>query len=360
MCFNVGAIIGPLLSGFLAEPVTSLPGLFGSGSFFGGKDGVRWMAMFPYALPNLFSALVLLTAAVGIILGLDETHPALRHRPDRGRQLGKLLTRNFSKQRESECSYEPLDPEVDDDATISVPRNDDAEQTQSPIDSIKDRPPFRSIFTRNVIITLLQSFLQSLHVSSFNSVFFVLLPTPRADNSLAGLPFRFTGGLGLSSQKIGFVNTIIGTIGIPLQLFVYPVVNDRLGVLASYRAFLPLSIAAYFILPYLVLLPAKAALVWSCLTAVLAIHVISRVFCGPTTMILVNESAPSPMLLGTIHGFASSTSSAARIMGPTIGGAVLGWGLEHDFVGMPMWGMASVATVNWALLLWIRDVRLSR
>ncbi|KAH7017253.1 major facilitator superfamily transporter [Ilyonectria destructans] len=356
MCFNVGAIIGPLLSGFLAEPITSLPGIFGPGSFFGGKDGVQWMAKFPYALPNLFSALILITAALGIILGLDETHPVLRHKPDRGRQLGKMLTQKILRKRVSDYSYDPLQNELDDDAAISVPTDDEAEQTQPQRDPIKERPAFRSIFTRNVCITLLQSFLQSLHVSAFNSVFFVLLPTPRADNSNASLPFRFTGGLGLSSQKIGFANTIIGTVGIPLQLFVYPRINDRLGVLASYRAFLPLSIVAYFVLPYLVLLPTKAAVVWSCLTVVLSIHVISRVFCGPATMILVNESAPSPTLLGTVHGFASSTSSAARIMGPTIGGSVLGWGLEHNYVGMPLWGMAIVAMVNWVLLLWIKDV----
>ncbi|KAF7555543.1 hypothetical protein G7Z17_g2084 [Cylindrodendrum hubeiense] len=358
MCFNVGAIIGPLLSGFLADPINSLPNIFGPGSFFGGEDGVYWMTRFPYALPNLFSAVILLTAALGIILGLEETHPVLRHKPDRGRQLGKILTRKILR-RGSDPSYEPLQAEIDDDATISVPMDDEAEQTQPSRDPIKERPRFRSIFTRNVCLTLLQSFLQSLHVSAFNSVFFILLPTPRADNSTASLPFSFGGGLGLSSQKIGFANTIIGTVGIPLQLFVYLRINDRIGVLKSYRIFLPLSILAYFVLPYLVLLPEKAAVIWSCLAVVLSVHVISRVFCGPATMLLVNASAPAPTLLGTVHGFASSTSSAARIMGPTIGGAVLGWGLEHNYVGMAMWGMAIVAMVNWGLLLWIKDVDMS-
>ncbi|RSL59539.1 hypothetical protein CEP54_007252 [Fusarium duplospermum] len=34
MCFNVGVIIGPLLSGFLADPINALSSLFGPGSFF--------------------------------------------------------------------------------------------------------------------------------------------------------------------------------------------------------------------------------------------------------------------------------------------------------------------------------------
>ncbi|KPM43166.1 hypothetical protein AK830_g3408 [Neonectria ditissima] len=361
MCFNVGVIIGPLLSGFLAEPITSLPGLFGPGSFLGGEDGVKWMADFPYALPNLFSAVVLISAACGIILGLDETHPLLRHRPDRGRQLGRFLTRKFTRKQPEDYSYAPLQTDLDCDAmATTLSDENEAELAQPSANQMQKRPPFRSIFTKNVCITLLQAFLQALHVSAFNAVFFVLLPTPRADDSPISLPFRFTGGLGLSSRKVGLANTIIGTVGIPLQLFVYPRVNDRLGVLPSYRAFLPLSIVAYCAVPYLVLLPAKALVVWSCLSAVLAMHVISRTFVGPATMILVNESAPSPTLLGTVHGFASSTSSAARIMGPTIGGAVLGWGLANNYVGMPLWGMAIVATINWVLLLWLKDVDFSR
>jgi hypothetical protein len=72
MCFNVGVIIGPSLGGFLAEPVTSFPGIFGPGSFLGGKDGVWWMRHWPYALPNLVSAVFILSAWAGIFFGLEE------------------------------------------------------------------------------------------------------------------------------------------------------------------------------------------------------------------------------------------------------------------------------------------------
>lgn len=72
MCFNIGVIIGPVLGGILADPVGSYPTLFGNGSIFGGKNGVWWMKRWPYALPNLLSALFLFTAALGVILGLEE------------------------------------------------------------------------------------------------------------------------------------------------------------------------------------------------------------------------------------------------------------------------------------------------
>lgn len=72
MCFNVGIVIGPILGGVLADPVKSYPSVFGPGSFLGGKDGVWWMRMWPYALPNILSALVIFSAALSVFFGLEE------------------------------------------------------------------------------------------------------------------------------------------------------------------------------------------------------------------------------------------------------------------------------------------------
>lgn len=355
MCFNVGVIIGPLLSGFLADPVHSLPSLFGPGSFLGGTRGVQWMINFPYALPNLVFATVLGTAALTIILGLDETHPQLRHQPDRGRQLGKLMMRTILNDKTAEYSYQPLHRDVPS-AIIDEYAREAGENTPASEPEDKKKPPFRAIFTTNVCLTMLQRFLQSMHVSAFNSIFFSLLPTPRAEKSDFNLPFHFTGGLGLSSKKLGFANTMIGMIGLPLQLLVYPRLIGSLGVRNSYRAFLPLSIMAYFLLPYLVLLPDDAGLIWVSLSTVLLMHVLSRTFVNPATMLLVNDCAPSPNLLGTVHGLASSVSSSGRIIGPTVGGVMLGWGLAHNIVGLPLWVLTIVAVVNYMVVLWIEDV----
>jgi MFS family permease len=72
MTFNVGVIIGPILGGILSDPVNSYPWLFGPGSFFGGQDGVWWMKNWPYALPNLVSAIFLTISFTAVFLGLDE------------------------------------------------------------------------------------------------------------------------------------------------------------------------------------------------------------------------------------------------------------------------------------------------
>ncbi|KAF6805931.1 major facilitator superfamily transporter [Colletotrichum sojae] len=360
MCFNAGVIIGPLMSGFLADPIHTLPRLFGPGSLFGGADGTHWLKSFPYALPNLLCFSVLSLAALGIILGLDETHPQLRHQPDAGRRLGKHIMLKLLRLWSPNHGYDRI-PE-DDAAVASTSRLLDDEAGSTPIKpKPKQKAPFRAVLTRQVCLNMLQRFLQSLHVSAFNSMLFSLLPTPQAPNSDFHLPFRFAGGLGLSSDKLGLANTTIGAVGLPLQLILYPRLIGALGVRGSYRVFLPLAIIAYFALPYLVLIPVdNAGLVWACLSAVLTMNVLSRTFVNPATMMLINDCAPSRELLATVHGLASSISSAARIMGPTLGGMALGWGLGHNFVGLPLWSLGILAVVNWVILWWIDDVDMAR
>ncbi|KAI9168009.1 Major facilitator superfamily multidrug transporter mfsB [Paramyrothecium foliicola] len=344
MCFNFGVIIGPLMSGYLADPINSLPDLFGPGSSIGGPNGVRWMRNFPYALPNIVCASILIMSAFAVFVGLNETHPQLKGRMDPGRAFGRLILHKILRKPSERSLPEPRPESTDTKIT---------RQDTSTSESVK----LRDIFTTDVKMTMLQHFLQALHVSTFNSVLFVLLPSPIDRGNSTTLPFWFSGGLGLSSKKLALVNTTIGFIGIPMQLFVYPQVNARLGSLMSYRAFLPLSIITYIFIPYLVVLPDNIALIWTCLTALLAIHLFARVFVTPASILLVNESSPSPIMLGTIHGFASSVSSASRIIGPTAGGTLLGWGLSHNIVGLPFWTMGLIACVNWFVLRWVVDAR---
>lgn len=75
MCFNIGVIIGPILGGSLADPVNSFPCLFGPGSVLGGEDGIRWMQRWPYALPNVLSAMFIFMSLLAVFLGLDEVSP---------------------------------------------------------------------------------------------------------------------------------------------------------------------------------------------------------------------------------------------------------------------------------------------
>jgi hypothetical protein len=220
---------------------------------------------------------------------------------------------------------------------------------QAPTTPVRKNSPWKQIFSRNVVLTLLTHFLLAMHTSAFNSMTFVFLPTPRAPEDSHKGWFHFNGGMGLSPSQVGIATSVIGIIGLPLQLFVYPRVQFRLGTLRSFRTFLPLSPLAYALMPFLVLIPRASLLVWPSFTFVVALQVISRTFVLPAAIILVNNSVTDPSVLGTVHGIAQSTSSGARTLGPFLGGLGLGFGLSNNIVGAVWWALAVEAMLGWVV-----------
>lgn len=240
--------------------------------------------------------------------------------------------------------------DLENSASRSVPQS-------SSRDGFRKRPAFGKIWTRNVLLTLVTHFLLAFHTSAFNALCFTFLPAPRnsEENSHRDKFLQFGGGLGLSSSRVGLATAIIGVVGLPLQIFVYPRLQSRMGTLKSYRAFLPFSPLAYVLMPFVVLVPNHAWLVWPTLTAVLALQVISRTFSLPAAIILVNNSVPDRSVLGTVHGVAQSVSSGARTLGPFIGGWGLGLGLQNNIVGAVWWALAAEAFIGWCLLWTIKE-----
>lgn len=212
------------------------------------------------------------------------------------------------------------------------------------------RPGFRQIWTTNVLLTLLVQFLLAFHTSAFNSLTFIFLPNPRAPEGSNQGFFRFGGGLGLPSSRVGLATAIIGFIGLPLQIFIYPRIQSRLGTLTSFRTFLPFSPLSYALMPFLVIIPNFPWLVWPAFTVVVGLQVVSRTFALPASVILVNNSVTDPSILGTVHGVAQSISSAARTLGPLLTGWGLGLGLEYNLVGGVWWALALEALLGWFLL----------
>lgn len=349
MCFNVGAIIGPIWGGFLA-PSSDTP-----------AKGA-WINGFPYAPPNLANALFLLTAALVVLFGLKETHPLLQNRKDWGRRLSASIKNQFwGNQSPPRGQYSQLPtsegielPEIrDPESSTSY------EPTQKP--ELPPKPSLRSMLTRNIVLVLSQHWLQALHTSTYNTLLILLLSSPVVTQSSSS-PLLFTGGLGLTPHAVGLATASIGIIGLPIQILLYPPLSARLGTLSSYRVFLWPSILVYAALPFLAFIARSSSssssssnvLLWVALITALGMQVLARAFVGPATVVLVNNCTPHPQLLATVHGLAQSISSAARMVGPLLGGAALAWAEERGWgVGAPFWGMAGLAVVNWGMLWWV-------
>ena len=342
MCFNVGVIIGPAMGGLLADPATTYPGVFG---------GVWWMVKWPYLAPNLFSSMIVIINIFLVSILLNETLPsALYFR----KQLYERVADLFRRLAGRRSVLQDVDPDLQE-SEQGVPLLD----PETPQPESKPQPPklpFRRICTPNVLFTLLAHFATAFHIGTFTNLSFIFLSAERysPDNSNFRSnyhphgPFVFTGGLNLSSVQVGAAMSILGAIGITLQVLIYPRMNDKFGVLPLYRLFVYGFPVAYLIAPYLVLIPTRSpppaaadgVLFWLGLCTLLFIYTVSRVFVLPATMILVNNCSPHPSVLGTIHGVAGSVGSAARTLGPGVAGFLFGVGLDAGVVGIAWWALA--------------------
>ena len=381
MCFNVGVIVGPVLGGFLADPAVTYPRVFGPGSTLGGVQGVRWMIRWPYLAPNLASAFIVALNILLISLFLDETLESARgywnslRRPFR--RLANIIrgrshsaSAGYALVPDSEQAI-PLVSGTEADSPTEPTSAHDAEHEGCKAPANPPKLPFRRIWTANVMFTLLAHFATAFHIGTFNSLWFIFLSADRYEpNSTAQTntyhphgPFVFTGGLKLPPVQVGTAMSILGVIGIALQILVYPRSNDKYGVLPLYRVFVYGFPIAYLLAPYLAIVPSTTApprpaggpLVWIALCVVLFFFVVSRTFVLPATMILINNCSPHPSVLGTVHGVAQSVGSAARTMGPAVAGFLFGVGLDIGVVGLAWWVLAVAGAFAVLTSMWVRE-----
>jgi hypothetical protein len=320
------------------------------------------MQKWPYLLPNMVSAIFLTISTCAVFMFLHETHEVLKSKPDRGRQLGQWIASTIFR-RSSSTEYSAL-PEGEVEADIA----DSKSVKEKPKPKPRRTLPFRRIWSRNVVITLAAHGIMAMHVGTFNNVWMLLLSSSRydstnADSTIVSLPFKFNGGLAMPPAHIGLALSILGAIGIFIQLMVYPRISSAWGTARSYRFFLVFFPIAYFLAPYITLLPstskapkeASGIIVWLGIGFVLAIQVLARTFALPGMTILVNNSCPHPSVLGTLHGIAQSISSGMRTIGPAVAGWLYGKGLQWGSVGTAFWAMACVACIGFVAGSFVKE-----
>ena len=306
-----------------------------------------------------------------------QTLESIRGRPDLGLRLARLTSQSFYRlfggrrgHRYTAVRTSDTDEDLEDLMSPSTPpRARDIELASvsqlSAKPTTRRRRSFRSILTPTVLLTLLCQAILALHISTFNTLWFTHLSAPRSSNprETTDLPFHFTGGLALPPQRIGLVLASLGSMGIILQLGLYPAVTTRFGTIPTWRAALICFPLAYAFAPYLSVIPSRHPppgpvdgwRVYLGILAVLFIQVLGRTFAIPAQTILVNNSAPAKEVLGTVHGIGQSVSSGARTLGPVLGGWGYGVGLRRGVVGAVWWGMALVGIVGFVVSWTVRE-----
>ena len=374
----------------------------GEGSTWGGAEGVTWLKTYPYALANLISTILLLIEAVLVHFFLNETlkdkrpmelsslDPVSFVRKLYG-QITNARNRGYRMVREQRQGL--LNNQERSSFEMDRMNNRGERVEEKPV----QRLPFRRIWTSNVLWVLLTVAIFDFHMGAFNNLWILFLAWPRvfhpnnvAVNPAAPAPevgkiapvaaggqmqsrsvhelairsiFRFTAGLAFPPPTIGLAMAIIGFIGVALQFLLYPWANAKFGLMRSFHLSLFLFPAAYYLAPYISLLPsaspppdpASGWIVWIGISFVLFLQVAARTFALPATIILINNSSPHPSVLATIHGIGQATSATFRTLGPMLAGYWFGTWTEAGVIGMAWWITGSVAAIGCVASFWVRN-----
>lgn len=156
-----------------------------------------------------------------------------------------------------------------------------------------------------------------------------------------GSLFHIEGGLGLETKTVGLIMSVNGIIALFIQAVIFPIVADRLGIFRTFMMVTLLHPIAFFIVPYLVLLPSNLLFVgiYLCLTVRQFLSILDY----PVLLIMLKQASPAPRYLGKINGLAASVGAACRMIAPPIAGLLYSKGRKIEFTGLAWFGAGFVA-----------------
>jgi hypothetical protein len=237
-------IIGPVIGGYLAQPVKNYPCLF--------HEGTIW-DKFPYLLPNLVVVMFLLSSCTLGLFCLEEVHPEFRDQVDIRWILVSRIRNIFrgTGWSSGEGTYTSLRADETDVEAPVVPA--------SPTEALEERgvnPP--SAFTRQVKLQILSVAIQGFLKISTLAIVPVFLATPsgpdqslnltRGSEVIRGI-LGVKGGFGLDTMNTSNVLLSQATAAIGGQILV-PRIIDRHGALQSCRAVFVILMFLYYLLPF--------------------------------------------------------------------------------------------------------------
>ena len=334
--WSIGTIIGPAIGGTFARPVISMPSIFSPTGIF---------AHFPYLLPNLLCAAILLISILFGYFFLIETHPDMQ--PWSTQEELDHTTAETPLMTAGATADYGVDLRADTYGTFNTVNIHESKEWMVNVDGSR-RPAsisskdMRKVFTRKVAMIVIALGIFTYHSMTYDHLLPIFLQDDRISiNNDSQSPFHIPGGLGLSTQSVGIIMSINGIIALFIQAILFPLFASWLGVWKTFVMVTVLHPIAYFIVPYLVFLPESS--LYPGIYVCLAIRNFFSILAYPVLLILLKEAAPSPSVLGKVNGLAASAGAACRTISPPIAGYLYGVGTQIGFTGLAWWGSGIVA-----------------
>ena len=247
--------------------------------------------------------------------------------------LGRIISRPFDKQRSPKKSI--------DDNEEGSPRHSPRRKPAKVQPAVR----YRDIFTWQSSLNLVAYTILAFHTIAFDQLIPVFLHGAPQDPSERHLPWKFAGGFGLNSGRIGAIFTVYAVIAVFIQFLIFPPTARHYGVLRCFRVATAFGPVAYFLMPFTVLMPTPATQQIA-FAVVMCMRAIVGVFSFPCTTILLTNSISSLRLLGLLNGVATSISALGRASGPAICGWLFTVGMKTGYVVLPWWALSFVGLLG--------------
>ena len=334
--WSIGSICGPAISGLTVDSP-----LFPS---------------FPYLLPNLICAGMMLVSIAAGYLFLEETLQKEDSFDDKDMfdvtesdtplmvTSGAMDNPGVDLRTESYGTFNRVDIQ---EHSVNWSVNSDG----SPLNTLKSHSS-EMLLSSRVIMLIVGLSIYLYHNMSYDHLLPIFLQDdkPLGFAALNAGPFNIPGGLGLSTQQVGVIMSVMGAVALFVQGIIFPLLAEWLGVWRTFQLVTILHPVAYFIVPYVALLPEIYTFpgIYVCLL----VRSIFTIPAYPLFLILIKEAADSKYL-GKINGLAASCGAIARTMSPPITGYLYGTGSALGFTGMAWWASGVVAMIGAAQIYWI-------
>lgn len=333
--WSIGTIIGPFIGGTFADPHESFPGTF-------AKDGL--FATFPYLLPNLICAGLLLTSIVMGYIFLEETHPDMQ--PRVCFPADTYVSDETPLLETSDAIKRPaVDLRAETYGTFNARRLSEATEDWA---RQSEKKASENIFSKRIMAVVLSLSLFTYHSMTFDALTPIFFEDKRAPtvaiSATAWNPFHSPGGLGLSLRAVGLIMAVNGAIALFIQAVVFPLAAEKLGVHRLFIIVAVLMPITYLIVPSLLSVP--ESLLFPAIYACLTVRNLFSIIIYPLLLILLKEATPSQSILGKVNGMAASAGAACRMAAPPVAGYLYTVGSKVDCTALAWYSSAAVAFVG--------------
>lgn len=355
LLWQIGCVTGPMLGGYLAQPVESHPEWFNRGS-----TAYKLFTYYPFLLPNLIVSTVLVFGLIVAFFFLDETHEVRKYDRDIGRSITKNIIRGIKKLSNKNSNGKEAMDNQEDDYDKEHANND--EET-SPL--LSNRPPpvfeevdqsWSAILCPSVNKSLFSAFFLALHAIVYEELLPIFLETKPEPSTPFKYPFKIAGGLGFSSEKVGNLLSMNGFIGIIVMLIIFPWVDAKFGTLSPYLFMLRLFPLVYLLIPYFVPLLQLPKL-WMDLIIIanLFFRTILNALANPQLLLLTNRAPAHTRHLGVVNGCVQVASAFARAIGPIAWGYFMTFGQKIGYAQLPWWSLGLISLTGAIQASYMRD-----